>query len=116
MVTNGPAARGLQAWICRASTVFPVPLSPVSSTTASLRAARSAVSRARCMAGLADVSSSGLAGGAAEAAVLAPQALDLERAVQHERDLVETEGLHEVVVRARRGSPRRLGRPSRTPS
>ncbi len=38
--TNGPA-RPLVAWMCRAISSLPVPVSPVTSTVASLRASRS---------------------------------------------------------------------------
>jgi hypothetical protein len=51
---NGPSRRRLSEWMARASTFLPVPLSPRSSTAASEAAAGSAVSSARCMAGLRD--------------------------------------------------------------
>ena len=44
-VTNGPSARRLQAWMARASTPLPVPLSPRISTVASVGATRRASSR-----------------------------------------------------------------------
>src|SRR5271154_3556561 len=42
--TNGPSLRGLRRWIYAASMLLPVPLSPVSSTVASLPAICAAVS------------------------------------------------------------------------
>jgi hypothetical protein len=53
-VTNGPACRALHAWIAAARTSFPVPLSPVSKTAASLAAACRAVAIAARIAGFRD--------------------------------------------------------------
>ena len=50
--TNGPAANGLELWMCAASSSLPVPDSPISSTRASERAAMVACSTARVQAGL----------------------------------------------------------------
>ena len=50
-VTNGFGARRLRAWIARASTPFPVPLSPRSSTVASLPATADTVCKTARMAG-----------------------------------------------------------------
>jgi len=40
---NGPDARALEAWMARATSSLPVPLSPTTSTVASVSATRAAV-------------------------------------------------------------------------
>ncbi len=50
--TNGPPARGLSAWMARARTSLPLPLSPRTRMVELERAAVRASSKTRCMAGL----------------------------------------------------------------
>ncbi len=52
MATNGPWRRGLSAWIARASSSLPVPLSPSTRIVELLRAAVRARSNTACIAGL----------------------------------------------------------------
>src|SRR5207244_272119 len=64
--TNGPPARPLPAWIARATTSFPVPVSPSMTTVESSGATRPISSSRRAMAGDAPTSAGG--GGAGRGA------------------------------------------------
>ncbi len=55
--TNGPSARGLSAWMARASTSLPLPDSPRTRMVEAARAAVRASSNTDCMAGLFDTRS-----------------------------------------------------------
>ena len=50
--TSGPVARRLRAWTARATSSFPLPLSPVTRTVASVGATRATRSKTRCIGAL----------------------------------------------------------------
>ncbi len=101
--TNDSLRRGDCAWIARASTSLPVPLSPVRSTVALYSAARSISSSTSIMIG--DAATIGRSPATrstsrASSSRLAPQPLAFLRLAEGEQQLGGLEGLREVVVGA----------------
>ena len=91
--TNGPAANGLDSWMCAASSSLPVPDSPISSTRASERAAMVACSTARCHAGLAPIIFGRAAHQFAQPLVLLPQVGLLQRVLHGQQHAVAAQRL-----------------------
>ena len=108
MATNGPSARAPSRWMARATSSLPVPLSPRTSTAASVAASLRTAEKTCCMASLVPIRSSSpsAAEPPLQLAVLALELVELEGPPQHDLELVH--------LRRASGSSRRPPGPPRS--